>query len=90
MSEPPNSKPNYKSPDGKPRGANRSSKVAGKLKVLPEQPEHLPVLGAKTPTPTPLYKPQRDHAESNGTTGDSDDGDVEENDEDQEYDVEVN
>lgn len=90
MSEPPNSKPNSKSPDGKPRGANRSTKVAGKLKVLPEQPEHLPVLGAKTPTSTLLYKPQRDHAESTGTTGDSDDGDVEENDEDQEYDVEVN
>jgi hypothetical protein len=90
MSEPPNSKPNSKSPDGKPRGANRSTKVAGKLKVLPEQPEHLPVLSAKTSTPAPLYKPQKDHAESNGITGDSDDGDVEENDEDQEYDVEVN
>ena len=90
MSEPPKSKPNSKSSDGKPRGANRSTKVAGKLKVLPEQPEHLPVLSAKTPTPTPLYKPQRDHAEGNGTLGESDDGDVEENDEDQEYDVEVN
>ena len=26
-------------PDGKPRGANRSTKVAGKLKVLPDQPD---------------------------------------------------
>ncbi|PPQ87682.1 hypothetical protein CVT25_011449 [Psilocybe cyanescens] len=70
--------------DVKPRGANRSTKVAGKLKVLPEQPEDLPVLGSKPP-----YKPPRDHVESAGTTGDSDDGDVEENEDSQEYDVEV-
>uniref|UniRef100_A0A8H7XN32 DUF155 domain-containing protein n=1 Tax=Psilocybe cubensis TaxID=181762 RepID=A0A8H7XN32_PSICU len=70
--------------DSKPRGANRSTKVAGKLKVLPEQPEDLPVLGSKPP-----YSPPRDNVESTGTTGDSDDGDVEENDDSQEYDVEV-
>lgn len=78
------SRSNSKPVDSKPRGANRSTKVAGKLKVLPEQPEHLPVLGTK-----PLYKPPRDQAESTGTTGDSDDGDVEENDDSLEYDVEV-
>ena len=32
-------------PEAKARGANRSTKVAGKLKVLPDQPE--PVLPAK-------------------------------------------
>lgn len=66
--------------DSKPRGANRSTKVAGKLKVLPEQPDHLPILGAKT-THT---KPTKDYPESVGTTGDSEDGDVEESEESQE------
>ncbi|KAF8801104.1 DUF155-domain-containing protein [Phlegmacium glaucopus] len=66
--------------DSKPRGANRSTKVAGKLKVLPEQPEHLPILGAKTPITTFT----KDHCESNGTTGDSEDGNVEESEESQE------
>jgi uncharacterized Rmd1/YagE family protein len=84
MSEPLNNKKNPKATDTKPRGANRSTKVAGKLKVLPEQPEDLPVLPSK-----PFNKPPRDHAESAGTTGDSDDGDVEENDDSQEYDAEV-
>lgn len=84
MSEPPNNKNTPKSTDTKPRGANRSTKVAGKLKVLPEQPEDLPVLPSK-----PFSKPPREHAESAGTTGDSDDGDVEENDDSQEYDAEV-
>ncbi|KDR72594.1 hypothetical protein GALMADRAFT_252742 [Galerina marginata CBS 339.88] len=68
------------SQDAKPRGANRSTKLAGKLKVLPEQPDHLPILGSKA---------SKDHAESTGTTGDSDEGDVEENDDSLEYDVEV-
>lgn len=69
--------------DSKPRGANRSTKVAGKLKVLPEQPEHFPVLDAKPPT----TKPTKDY-ESVGTTGDSEDGDIEESEASQE-DVEV-
>ena len=69
--------------DSKPRGANRSTKVAGKLKVLPEQPENLPILGAKTLT----TKPTKDY-ESVGTTGDSEDGDIEESEESQ-GDVEV-
>jgi hypothetical protein len=67
------------SPD-KPRGANRSTKVAGKLKVLPEQPEHFPI-------PSTSTNPTKDY-ESVGTTGDSEDGDVEESEESQE-DVEV-
>ena len=69
--------------DSKPRGANRSTKVAGKLKVLPEQPENLSILGAKTLT----TKPTKDY-ESVGTTGDSEDGDIEESEESQ-GDVEV-
>lgn len=69
--------------DSKPRGANRSTKVAGKLKVLPEQPEHL-ILDAKTH----ITKLTKDYSESVGTTGDSEDGDVEESEESQE-DVEV-
>ena len=69
--------------DSKPRGANRSTKVAGKLKVLPEQPENLSILGAKTLT----AKPTKDY-ESVGTTGDSEDGDIEESEESQ-GDVEV-
>ena len=66
--------------DSKPRGANRSTKVAGKLKVLPEQPEHLPILGTKTTT----TKPTKDYSESVGATADSEDGDVEESEESQE------
>ncbi|KAG6861290.1 hypothetical protein C0995_001844 [Termitomyces sp. Mi166 len=54
------------------RGANRSTKAAGKLKVLPEQPD--------LPSEFP-----KDREESGG---DSDDGDVEENSEEQE-DIEV-
>ncbi|KAF9523251.1 hypothetical protein CPB83DRAFT_799500 [Crepidotus variabilis] len=73
--------------DMKPRGANRSTKLAGKLKVLPEQPETLPVLGPKPPIRR--EKVVRDYAGSSGTTGDSDEGDIEENDESQEDEVEV-
>ncbi|KAF8999103.1 hypothetical protein BDQ17DRAFT_1391588 [Cyathus striatus] len=71
----------------KTRGANRSTKVAGKLKVLPEQPEALPVLSNKN---TGLHEgPPRGYADSAGTTGDSDEGDIEENDEQEDVDVEV-
>ncbi|RDB30530.1 Sporulation protein RMD1 [Hypsizygus marmoreus] len=62
----------------KSRGANRSTKGAGKLKVLPEQPD-LPALRGESP---------RERDESTGTAGDSDDGDIDENDDEQE-DVEV-
>ncbi len=84
---PPGQRENTRDPaDTKPRGANRSTKVAGKLKVLPEQPEDLQIGGK---SPAHIFKPPKDHTESAGNTGDSDDGDVEENDDSQEYDVEV-
>ncbi len=83
MPEQPKENPNS-TQDVKPRGANRSTKVAGKLKVLPEQPETLPV---PSPEKRPVQRPLRDHAGSSGTTGDSDEGDVEENDESQEEEV---
>ena len=60
----------------KSRGANRSTKVAGKLKVLPEQPE--------------LHRESsKEREESVGTTGDSDDGDVDEAEDEDQEDVEV-
>ena len=77
MSQQPKADPKS-APDTKPRGANRSTKVAGKLKVLPEQPETL-----EENVSLPRARKLRDHAGSSGTTGDSDDGDVEESDESQ-------
>ena len=69
----------------KTRGANRSTKVAGKLKVLPEQPENLPGLDSKAKSQTA----DKVHAESTGTTGESDEGDADTNEESQEEEVEV-
>ena len=66
----------------KARGANRSTKVAGKLKVLPEQPEPVTAKVADLPLPP------KDHGESVGTTGDSDEGDID-SDDDEPEDVEV-
>lgn len=59
----------------KARGANRSTKVAGKLKVLPEQPE------PATSKPARLQGPPRDQDDNVGTTGDSEDGDIDDDDE---------
>lgn len=67
----------------KPRGANRSTKVAGKLKVLPEQPE------PATSKPARLQGPPRDQDDNVGTTGDSEDGDIDDDDEGDPDDVEV-
>jgi hypothetical protein len=68
-------------PEPKTRGANRSTKVAGKLKVLPDQP---------TSSTQGKLLPHPDAEESLGTTGDTDDGDDEdESDEDEDEDVEV-
>ncbi|KAG2003312.1 hypothetical protein CC2G_003923 [Coprinopsis cinerea AmutBmut pab1-1] len=75
-----------KSMDDKPRGANRSTKLAGKLKVLPEQPDPLPVLDDDEPHAVTAKKA---YAESTGTSGDSDEGEAEENEESQEDEVEV-
>jgi len=58
--------------ESKPRGANRSTKVAGKLKVLPEQPDPLP-----NTQRLQIPGPPRDYEEGTGTTGDSEDGDDE-------------
>lgn len=57
------------SDDTKHRRANRSTKVSGKLKVLPEQPEPGPV-----PTKRALLAPAQG-GEGSGATGDSDDDD---------------
>lgn len=73
------------SDEPKVRGANRSTKVTGKLKVLPEQPEPEPVIPRRT-----LLKPPKatsDAAEGSAATGDSDED--EGDDEDETDDVEV-
>ena len=57
-------------PEPKTRGANRSTKTAGKLKVLPDQP-----------TPGPTTRPGPDMDESPNTTGETDEGDDEEEEE---------
>ncbi|KAI0065246.1 DUF155-domain-containing protein [Artomyces pyxidatus] len=62
----PNAPPDIEEP--KARGAKRSTKVAGKLKVLPEQPEPEPV-----PAKRVLLGPARDKGDGSATTGDSDD-----------------
>ena len=72
-------------PEPKPRGANRSTKVAGKLKVLPEQPENLPSLDTKPKAPAA----ERTQTEGTATTGESEDGDAEEDSQAEEEDVEV-
>lgn len=61
----------------KSRGANRSTKIGGKLKVLPEQPESLPQLDSKTN----IKAAERLQTESTATTGESDEGEAESNDE---------
>lgn len=67
MPEPSVSKQAQALSEPKARGANRSTKVAGKLKVLPEQPEPIVTDGPVLPKAE----------ESVGTTGDSDEGDIE-------------
>ena len=59
----------------KARGANRSTKVAGKLKVLPEQPEPIiPKDDLRLDQP-PSAPPRRDEGEGSATAGDSEDDD---------------
>ncbi len=81
------SKQPHPSSENKPRGANRSTKVAGKLKVLPEQPEHLPVLN-KSPV---INGPRRARDNTVDSTGESEDGDIESSEENEreEEDVEA-
>lgn len=70
----------------KARGANRSTKVAGKLKVLPEHAE--PLLqqpSAAQPSHPPRDRDRDEGGEGSGTLADSE----EEEDEDEPEDVEV-
>lgn len=87
MHDPSGSKQPPLSSENKPRGANRSTKVAGKLKVLPEQPEHLPVLN-KGPA---VREPRRSNDTAVDSIGESEDGDVESSEENEreEEDVEA-
>ncbi|TCD67799.1 hypothetical protein EIP91_011927 [Steccherinum ochraceum] len=71
-------------PDQKARGANRSTKVAGKLKVLPDQPE--PYVVDKTPTLAPPPK-VNELGEGSGATGESEEDEAD--DEEDTEDVEV-
>ncbi|PFH47086.1 hypothetical protein AMATHDRAFT_77367 [Amanita thiersii Skay4041] len=71
--------------DTKARGANRSTKVAGKLKVLPEQPESdaLSPVRRRNELPAAATKLQtaeapKEQYECVATGGDSDDADVDE------------
>jgi hypothetical protein len=59
----------------KARGANRSTKAAGKLKVLPEQPDISTIRGESP----------KEREESTG--GDSEDADVDENEEQEDVEV---
>jgi hypothetical protein len=71
--------------DSKHRRANRSTKVSGKLKVLPEQPDPGPV-----PTKRALLAPAQGGEGSGAATGDSDDDDGDGGpDEDETEDVDV-
>jgi len=73
------------SSEHKARGANRSTKVAGKLKVLPEQPD-LPTLVGSNGV-AKHHGPPRDREESVGTTGDSDEGDMDDDEDEPEVEV---
>ncbi|KAK7036625.1 sporulation protein rmd1 [Paramarasmius palmivorus] len=78
--------PPESSNEPKARGANRSTKVAGKLKVLPEQPEP-PVIDVKGRGKRAYLSDIQDET-ATATTGDSDEGDIDE-DSDEGEDVEV-
>lgn len=71
--------------EGKGRGAKRSTKVAGKLKVLPDQPEPIvPVDKVEPPPPA-----RRDEGESSATVEDSEDDEGEEAEAEDTEDLEV-
>ena len=75
---PPPAPPSTTEAEPKIRGANRSTKTAGKLKVLPDQPT----------TPGPATRPTPELDESPNATGDTDEGDDEEEEEADEDDEE--
>lgn len=87
MSEPRISRPPVQA-EPKARGANRSTKVAGKLKVLPEQPDNLPSF--RSEGVALRTKPIKDHLDNVEATGDSDEADIDEDDDEQEDEIEVN
>ncbi|KAK2461006.1 hypothetical protein APHAL10511_006947 [Amanita phalloides] len=70
----------------KVRGANRSTKVAGKLKVLPEQLDSLPSFRSEGVTLRTV--PVKEHFDSLETAGDSDEADIDE-DEDEQDEIQV-
>ena len=70
--------PTQRGAEPKPRGANRSTKVAGKLKVLPEQPEPIIPKDALRLEPPVSAPPRRDEGEGSATAGDSEDEDADE------------
>jgi hypothetical protein len=72
------------SDEPKARGANRSTKVAGKLKVLPEQPEPVPKDRVEQ---QPEGPPRRDEEEATGEDSEDDAADDEGDTEDVEVDV---
>lgn len=74
---PPSSPPTTQA-EPKTRGANRSTKTAGKLKVLPDQPT------APSPAPRPAPEPE----ESSDSSSDSDESDSDEEEESDEDDEE--
>ncbi|KAF8345365.1 hypothetical protein F5887DRAFT_966444 [Amanita rubescens] len=86
MSEPRMSRPSAQT-ELKTRGANRSTKVAGKLKVLPEQPDNLP--GFRPQAVTLQTEPIRDHIDNVEATGDSDEADIDEDEDEQDEEIEV-
>lgn len=69
----PNSRATTVQTEPKARGANRSTKVAGKLKVLPEQPE--PIIPEGQHEPAASAPPRRDEGEGSATAGDSEEED---------------
>lgn len=74
------------SAEQKARGANRSTKVAGKLKILPDQPE--PYVADKPTTLPP--PPKVSEAEGSGATGDSDEDEADDEDDTEDAKVRVN
>ena len=80
--------------DQKPRGANRSTKVAGKLQVLPEQPD-VPTQSQILPEPSKPKPPRTVEVPpvvevTSGSTAESDeDADDEEEEIEEEQDAEV-
>ncbi|THU81579.1 DUF155-domain-containing protein [Dendrothele bispora CBS 962.96] len=76
-------------PEPKTRGANRSTKVAGKLKVLPEQPDPpvVEVVSGRARGKQAIFADAQDGS-TTVATGESDDGDIDE-DSDEPEEVEV-